>query len=265
MKQRENRILERLTRQKRVEVAALAEELGVSQVTVRKDLDALEERGIIRREHGFAALCSENDIRGRLACHYETKRRIAQKAAELVEDGATVMIESGSCCALLAEILADQQRGVTLVTNSAFIAGYVRGRRDPETVLLGGAYQKDSQVMVGPLVKRCAESFCVDRLFLGADGWAGAAGFTNSDQMRAQAVRDMAAQAGAAVVLTESEKFSRRGVVPLELGEKLETVITDEGIPSPVRTELEGRGVSVVTVPAREEGASASNPEKLPH
>lgn len=101
MNNRTNRILELLTQEKRLEVSLLSEKLGVSQVTVRKDLDALEARGIIKREHGFALLRSEDDINGRIAYHYEEKRKIAARAAELVRSGDTVMIESGSCCALL--------------------------------------------------------------------------------------------------------------------------------------------------------------------
>lgn len=105
MKNRSNKILELLTQENKLEVSLLAEKLGVSQVTIRKDLDALEEKGIIKREHGFALLRSADDINGRIAYHYETKWEIAKKAAELVSSGDTIMIESGSCCALLADAL----------------------------------------------------------------------------------------------------------------------------------------------------------------
>lgn len=135
------------------------------------------------------------------------KRRIAARAAELVRDGETVMIESGSCCALLADALTGAGRDVTIITNSAFIAGYVRRKPGAKVILLGGVYQNDAQVMVGPLVRQCAENFCVDRLFIGTDGYASRSGFTNSDHLRAQAVRDMAAQAEEVVVLMESSKF----------------------------------------------------------
>jgi DeoR/GlpR family transcriptional regulator of sugar metabolism len=121
MNNRTNRILELLTQEKRLEVSLLSEKLGVSQVTVRKDLDALEARGIIKREHGFALLRSEDDINGRIAYHYEEKRKIAARAAELVRSGDTVMIESGSCCALLADQLANTKTDLTIITNSAFI------------------------------------------------------------------------------------------------------------------------------------------------
>ncbi len=297
MGKRDTRILEVLTQRKRVEVVELARELGVSAVTMRKDLDALEARGVIVRQHGHAALGNPNDINGRLAYHYETKQSIAARACELVDDGETVMVESGSCCALLASALDESGRSIVIVTNSAFIAGYVRnarsprtvllggayqndaqvnvgpmvaqcGRsivivtnsafiagyvrnaRSPRTVLLGGAYQNDAQVNVGPMVAQCAENFRVERLFIGVDGFTREQGFTNSDQMRAQAVRDMAARATEVVVLTESEKFDRSGVVPLNLGDKIRCVITDDGIAPDIRARLENDGVRVITVPA---------------
>ena len=128
MKERKNKILELLSEQNKVEVTFLSETLGVSQVTIRKDLDALESQGIIKREHGFALLRSTDDINGRIAYHYEEKRQIAKAAAELVKDGDTIMIESGSCCALLADELSRTKKDLTIITNSAFIASYIRGK-----------------------------------------------------------------------------------------------------------------------------------------
>jgi DeoR/GlpR family transcriptional regulator of sugar metabolism len=248
MKGRENSILEILTEQKRIEVTTLAEKLGVSQVTVRKELDALEGKGIIQREHGYAVLRSTDDINGRIAYHYETKRLIAARAAELVQDGETVMIESGSCCALLAEELVNYKRGVTIITNSAFIAGYVRLKAQAKIILIGGVYQNDSQVMVGPMIRQGAENFCVDKLFIGTDGYTEQGGFTNSDHLRAQAVRDMASQAERVIVLTESNKFFRHGVVSLQLAGQIKTIITDTGIPDEARQNLEVGGIEVFTV-----------------
>lgn len=246
MSSRTNRILEILTERERAEVAELAEALGVSQVTMRKDLTELERRGLIRREHGWAMLRSTDNVEGRLAYHYEEKRRIARRAAGLVRDGDTVMVESGSCCALLAAELAAQGRDVTIVTNSAFIAAYVRDAPSVQTVLLGGIYQKDAQTMVGPMVRTCVEGFYVDLLFVGTDGYSARTGFTNCDQMRAQAVRDMASHAERVVVLTESEKFGRHGTVPLALGEKDLAVITDTHVSAEARAELEAAGVELI-------------------
>ena len=245
MAKRDSIILHILTTEKKVEVTSLAERLGVSTVTMRKDLDALQAKGLIVREHGFAMLANPNDVGGRLAYHYDEKLLIARRAAELVPDGGTVMVESGSCCALLARVLADTKQNVTVITNSAFIANYVRDSASVSCTLLGGTYQRDSQVMVGPLVHTCAQEFYVDRLFIGADGWIDGVGFTNADQMRADAVRSMAASASEVVVLTESEKFGQRGAVPMRLPGKHVSVITDEHVSDEWRQSLERSGVSV--------------------
>ena len=246
MKNRASMILELLTQENKMEVSLLSEKLGVSQVTIRKDLDALESKGIVRREHGFALLCSTDDINGRIAYHYEEKKKIAQKATELVRDGDILMIENGSCCALLAETLTSCRKDLTIITNSAFIADYIRGKSNFQVILLGGIYQQDSQVMVGPMIRQCAENFLVDCFFIGTDGYDSRAGFTNRDQMRAQAVRDMAHQAERVIILTESDKFSRHGAVPLNLKDQIKTVITDSQISPSMVSELETRGISLI-------------------
>lgn len=248
MAKRTNQILELLTKENKMEVSLLAGHLGVSQVTVRKDLDELEEKGIIKREHGFAVLRSPDDINGRIAYHYEIKKEIAGKAAELVSDGDTLMIESGSCCALLADVLTTVRKDLTIITNSAFIAGYIRGKSNFQTVLLGGTYQPDAQVLVGPMIRQCVENFWVDLFFIGTDGYSPRTGFTNRDQMRAQAVRDMAGQAEQVVILTESEKFSRHGIVPLNLKNQKQLVITDSRIDSRMISELKSREIELLTV-----------------
>jgi DeoR/GlpR family transcriptional regulator of sugar metabolism len=250
MIERHNRILEALAQQKRIEVAVLATMLEVSQVTVRKDLDFLEERGLIRREHGFALFGSFDDVGKRLAFHYDVKRRIAQEAAKLVEDDETVMLESGSCCALLAEELVQTKRGITIVTNSAFIANYIRHAPNGKVILLGGEYQKGSQVMVGPMVRKYAEVFMSEKFFIGTDGFAERFGFTGRDHLRAQAVRDMAESAHQVIVLTESEKFFRQGVEGLIRTEHTSAVFTDDKIPQEINNFLTERKVDVYKVPA---------------
>ncbi len=230
IKNRQNQILTLLTTENRIDVATLAGKLDVSEVTIRKDLDELEKQGIVVREHGFATLRSKDDISGRLAYHYEEKMQIAKKAAELVQDGENVMIESGSCCALLAEILVKTKKNLTIITNSAYIADHIRHESNFDIILLGGIYQKDAQAMVGPMVRQCVDNFYVDHFFIGVDGYTEKTGFTHANQLRAQAVRDMARQAGQVIVLTESEKFGKRGAVALNLSDIELKVITDNKV-----------------------------------
>lgn len=151
---------------------------------------------------GYAVLKSTEDMGTRIAYHYDEKRKIAKKASELVRDGETVMIENGSCCALLADAMTESHKNLTIITNSAFIASYIRGKANFQIELLGGIFQPDSQVMVGPMVRQTAQNFYVNTFFIGTDGYSEKTGFTNKDHLRAQAVRDMAAQAESVVVLT---------------------------------------------------------------
>ena len=245
-KQREKEILSLLVERRRIEVAELSELLGVSQVTIRKDLDQLEKMHMIKRVHGFAQLNSEDDINSRLAWHYEEKTKIAERAAELISDNDTVMIENGSCCALTALSLARTKKNVTIVTNSAFIADYVRNEPNVQIVLLGGIYQKESQCLVGPMIRECAMNYNVKYCMIGTDGWDERIGFTNKDQMRAQAVRDMAASAKQVVVLTESDKFSAAGTVPLNLVRNQISVLTDADISEEVRNRLTEQNIEII-------------------
>ena len=183
-----------------------------------------------------------------MAYHYEEKRKIALKASELVRDGESVMIESGSCCALLADALAASRRNLTIITNSAFIADFIRNKSMFEIVLLGGVYQQSSQVMVGPMVRQCAENFWVERFFIGVDGWSAQTGFTNQDQMRAQAVRDMSLQCEKVIVLTESEKFGKRGTVPMNLKDRVKIVVTDNSLETDSASILQSDGIEIIRV-----------------
>lgn len=246
MNVRHNNILEIITDKKRIEVAKLAQLLDVSQVTVRKDLISLEAEGLIRREHGLALLCSDDDINSRLAYHHESKQKIASAAAELVNDGETLMIESGSCCALLAERLAEAKSDVTVITNSAFISDRLRSYENIKVILLGGNYQKKSQVTVGPVMKLCANSFYVDKLFIGTDGFIPNYGFTGNDDLRVEAVAHMAEQANRVFILTESEKFRRSGIVKLLPFGKINTVVTDCNISAETEALLKNKSISII-------------------
>lgn len=100
--------------------------------------------------------------------------------------------------------------------------------------------------MVGPMVRQGAENFFVNFFFIGTDGYSSKIGFTNKDQMRAQAVRDMALQAEQVIVLTESEKFSKHSVVPLNLKDSVKMVITDNHITDIIKAELESKHIQVI-------------------
>ncbi len=247
MNQRQLEIIEMLNQDESLDVNELAQKLGVSAVTIRKDLDTLEEKGLLRRQHGFAIRVSQDDIGYRMTFDYEIKKRISSRACDMIESGEAVMIESGSTCAMLAAEIVTKKRDVTIITNSAFIAAHVRSIPGARIVLLGGSYDPDAQAMSGPLVRKCAEQFYVDKFFIGIDGYEPSQGFSNVDMLRAEAVRAMAEQASKRIILTDSSKFNKRGVVRLISARDVTTVITD-AIPDNCKEALEKDDVEIVIV-----------------
>jgi DeoR/GlpR family transcriptional regulator of sugar metabolism len=246
---RQRRILEIVTLEGRVEVTRLADIIGVSRVTIRKDADLLAGKGLVRHEHGLLLPGSTDDINNRLSYHYDRKQRMAQEASVLVQDGETVMIESGSCCAILADELAQHKRNLTIITNSAFIAGYIRKIPHAKIILLGGDYQNESQVMVGPIVRQNVQGFSVDKFFIGVDGFSEKAGFTGKNHLQAETVRDMAKQARQVIVLAESEKFTKPGIVPLLPSGSVNILVTDSAIPPETGRSLEDAGIRIIKAP----------------
>ena len=241
---RTNKILEILSVQEKADVVSLAEICHVSQVTMRKDLDGLENLGLVKRMHGYAMINNTDDLRGRLSYHYEEKRQIAYEASKLVNDNDTIMIENGSCCALLASIIAKEKKNITIITNSAYIADFIR-EEDVNIILLGGIYQKDSQCVVGPTIETNASFFHVHYFFIGTDGYSSKTGFTNKDTMRAEAVKSMAKAADEIVVVSESEKFNHVGTVSMNLNNKI-TVVSDNKLTQEMKDTFIKDGIQVI-------------------
>ena len=245
MQERQDKIIELVNQNHKMDVVTLAKLLKVSQVTIRKDLDMLVEKSIIQRVHGYAVINETGDLSTRIGHNYNRKKKIAILAAAMVEDGETVMIESGTTCALLAEVLATRKKNVTIITNSAFTASYIKEAPNAKIVLLGGDYQLKSQVVVGPVTKRCASDFSVDKIFVGADGYKQGVGFTGADLMRTDTMKAMAQSAKRVIILTDSTKFGSRGLITYFTLKEIQDVITDSEIPLEIRREIEDHGICV--------------------
>lgn len=245
MKERHTALLEYITHHGRTEVNTLAEYLHISKVTIRKDLDYLAERGLLKRERGYAVPNDPGDINYRMAFHIDRKQRIARRAASCIQDGETLMIESGSTCALFAEELAKTKQNVTIITNSMYLADYIKSFTNIQLILLGGTLQPHSQSMVGPLTKEAAKSFHVDKIFTGTDGYSRTFGFTGDDLSRSDTLKAMTASADHIYVLAGSEKFTQPGAVSFLNLKDVYEIITDDGIPDTEREFLTEQGITV--------------------
>lgn len=245
---RENDLLTIVNDRTKIDVNELAELLSVSKVTIRKDLDRLEAKGLLQRKHGYAMMNNVDDISYRLANNYEVKKKIAQLAAQSVHDNETIMIESGSTCALLAEEIAAAKENVTIITNSFFIASLVGKYNSVRIELLGGSYQSESQVTVGPIAKQNLADFFVDKLFIGTDGFDRDAGFFGNDIMRAEMVQTMAKSSKHVIILTDSSKFKEKSFVKQFNVQAIHEVYTDSGLDDETSVFLSDQGIRLHTV-----------------
>jgi DeoR/GlpR family transcriptional regulator of sugar metabolism len=231
-------------------VAELATELGVSEVSIRKSLDALESEGIVRRFHGEARIYNGDDIPFRMHVHYDEKRAIADRAAALVEPGDTILLEAGSAIAMFAERIKDV-RGLTVITSNLYIARIFRGSK-VRVIILGGLYQEESESLVGPSSCEALNSIGFSKSFIGVSGFTIAGGFMLNDIARAEVTRSIlergAACGAKAWILTDSSKFgvSHAAVVCSDLS-LVAGVVTDSGLPDECRLHFEALGVEVLT------------------
>jgi DeoR/GlpR family transcriptional regulator of sugar metabolism len=229
-------------------VADLAVDLGVSEVTVRKSLDALERQGLVRRFHGEARAYDGDAIPFRMGLFYEEKRRIAGIAASFVSRGDTILIEAGSAAAFLAERLKEH-RDITVVTPNLFIARIFRGTK-VRVVVTGGSYQEESESLVGPVALAGLERLNFSKAFVGVSGYTPGTGFTLNDFARAELTRAILAKGAENWVLTDSSKFGRAHAATVCANlSLLRAVVTDPGIPAADRMALEAAGVTVVVEP----------------
>lgn len=245
---RQTKLLDIVNREQKISVTELAHRLGVSEVTIRKDLTSLEQKGLLHREHGFAVMSATDDVLHQLSFNYERKQRIAAMAAKTIKSGETVMLGDGACCTLLAEEIVLHKSDVTIITNSAFLASFVRKYPNAHVILLGGEYQNDAQVLVGPLIKDYAARFSVDKLFVSPDGF-NEKGFMVADLMRSEAIRAIAENAGNVIVLAEGATLNRKSHVLAFSLEEVACVYTDDLLEREVLTLLEEHEVPTEVLP----------------
>lgn len=243
---RQTAILEILSKHEKIEVVRLSELCGVSLVTIRKDLTELEHRNLLRREQGYAIMNNENNLKKRLITNHLVKRQLAKAACALVKDGDTVMIESGTCCILLAEEICKSRSNVTIITNSVFMADYLKDFANLHLVLLGGDYQADSQAVVGPVTHMSAKAFHVDKIFIGTDGYHAGVCFTGDNHLRVETLRKMAECADEIAIITESGKFKKPGIVSLFTLDEIRYLVTDSDIPTDIKSTLESHDITIL-------------------
>jgi DeoR/GlpR family transcriptional regulator of sugar metabolism len=234
-----------------VSVGDLSERLHVTPMTVRRDLAALERKGLLRRVRGGAVSAQgrsyEPPLLTRARNNPEAKRRIGAAAAELVRDGDSIAIDVGTTALEVARHLVGRHN-LTVITPSVHVAGLLAEQPTIRVILTGGILRPGEFSLVGDLAERAFKDFFVDKLFLGIGGVDFAAGLSEFNLEDAQVKRAMIASAKEVIVVADCSKFARVAFAAVADLAAVRHVVTDSGVPGEVVAGLESRGIVVRVV-----------------
>jgi DeoR family transcriptional regulator, fructose operon transcriptional repressor len=247
--QRQQRIVEQARGDGRVDVAALAEQFGVTAETVRRDLTALERHGVLRRVHGGAIpverLGFEPGLAARDAVMTEEKERIAKAALAELPAAGSVLLDAGTTTARLAELLPGD-RDLTVVTNALPIALTLSLRPGLTLLLLGGRVRGRTLAAVDDWALRSLRDLYVDVAFVGTNGISVGRGLTTPDPAEAAVKRAMVAAARRVVVLADRSKVGADHLARFAEVADVDLLVTDGGLDAAEADRLEGAGLEVV-------------------
>ncbi len=230
-----------------VDSETLCRELVASESSVRRDLDILEQEGLLRRVYGGAVTMQA--LPGR-AFDYavesvrlnDEKNRIARLAAGLIEDGQTVILDGGSTVAAVARELAS--KSLHIVTNSLPIAETVESLRNIELTLTGGYLDPRLRVMLGPFCEQMLGAIRADAVIMGIGG-INEAGFTNNNTLVVGSEQKMIEVTSRVIIVADHTKFGRGGMIPVAPLSAADVVVSDAGLDSKFVTMLRDNGIEV--------------------
>lgn len=247
--ERHQHILLLLNEKGAVTVSELCEQFGVSEMTVRRDLAALERKGLLRRVHGGAVSARgrsyEPPFLMRSSQHAQEKQRIAEAALSLIHDGDSIALDVGTTTLEIAKRLSDV-RNLTIVTPSLHIANVLADNPHNRIILTGGILRPGELSLVGPFAERIFAELFVDKLFLGIGGLDLEAGLTEYNLEDAQVKRAMLRSAKECIVVTDSSKLGRIAFAAVGPISVMHTLITDNKADPAIVSRLEEMGVRVI-------------------
>ena len=258
---RRGQLLEMIRQRGFASLPDLAAELAVSESTIRRDLDYLEDSGTAQRTHGGVFYTGPSPklahFDTRQASEWEKKRQIAAAAARLIADGDTVLLDGGSTTYELAQQLVG--RPLQVVTNSLPVATLLSASDTIDLVLIGGYIHSRTGVSLGPYANEMLAELNVRRAVLSVAG-INHRGFYNSNLLLVETERAMMQSADEVIIVADSTKFGHTSLAHLCDLNRPDRVVVDDGISDEWKAHLEAAGVSVVSAPT----ASRQRPSKPP-
>jgi DeoR family transcriptional regulator of aga operon len=253
VEERRRRIMELLDAQERVTVDELVSHFEVSAVTIRGDLDALANAGAVVRSHGGALkrvdAPEDMPITVKETLHHSEKVRIAHAACQMIRDGETIMLDSGTTTAEIARQLKFLKlHSLNVITNALNIAVELANLPTVRVIMIGGILRQMSYSLCGPHAEQTLRLLHADRLFLAVDGLDPEIGLMTPDVLEAQLNAVMIQVSREVVVVADSTKFQRRSLSVIAKMDSVHKVITDEGVKPDMVAALKSRNIEVVIV-----------------
>ncbi|NOV04008.1 DeoR family transcriptional regulator [Paenibacillus sp. LMG 31457] len=226
LNQRQQIILERMGQAGEVKLAELKEMFEVTEMTLRRDMEKLEQWGYIRRTFGGAILQGKDiALHERTNVHIEEKMRIGKRAASLVGAGDSIFLDGGSTTLQIAKFLPPD-RSITVVTNALNIAAELQGKRIP-TIVVGGMMMDDTATLVGPVAAAAIAKMAFKSVFIGTTGITAQHGFSNSNMHEAEIKQLAIAKAAEVNVVADNTKFGRQDLFSFAPLHGVHRIITD--------------------------------------
>lgn len=245
--ERQLRIREIFARQEFVNFEDLCKEISASKSSVRRDLMVLEQKNVLRRVHGGAMSLQTRDESmdfSHLSVSFQNeKARIGLRAAEMIEDGQTVILSGGSTVVEVARRL--NGKSVHIVTNSIPVAQIFWDSKQVEVTLTGGYLFPRLGVQLGPICEKMLSGVSADVLVLGIRGIT-AAGISDSNSLIVESIRAMIRAAQRVIVVADHSKFGRSALVPITPLSDVDEVVSDSGLSLEFQQMLREQGVSCV-------------------
>lgn len=246
--ERKSKIIESLNKYGKVKVCDLSQRYEVSEVTIRRDLQELEEDKLIKRVHGGAVLNDntkfEPTFSEKIDKFYDEKESVGSLAASMIVDGDTVALDAGTTTLSIARHIV--AKNITVLTNSVDIAYELTKKQDVEVIVTGGALRWETRAMVGPVADNTLKNFRVDKAFIGTNAICIINGLSTPNIIEANTKREMIKIAKQTIVVCDHTKFNTVSFAKIVDLDSVDIIITDNKLDAELLEKFEEKDVKIM-------------------
>jgi len=251
VEERQQKILKLLNEKKRITVEELINKFSVSEVTIRKDLNTLRKKNLLKRTYGGAivsrSMIDVPTFEKRKVINKKIKEKLGRKAIELIEENETIMIDSGTTTFEIAKRLK-VFNSLTIITNALDVCTELINHNSIKVISTGGEINKNNLSMSGLATKQVLSKYRANKAFIGVSALSLDHGFTTSDEQIARAKNQMMKSSNKVVVISDSSKFDKVSFSKICDYDKIDILITDDGISEEYLNAFKEKNIRVYLV-----------------